>query len=254
MTEAVQSDFKPPYMAFQTFWRFVSDLSMNPLPPRIDRSLMDSKSGTDQANLINTLKAFGLIDEDQRVLPALIALTDTDEEGRKPLLGEIVKQRYAAALAVSDSNGTANQLDDCFRDNYAVTGADTLRKSITFFLHAARAAGLPLSPHFKQTRAGQGARGQPRKRPSQRKPKNTASAPGVYPSDGAKQSHAYQLNVRLRTGGTMTLTVNVNPISLRGDDRSFFYEIVDKMTDYRQEGTAGSNAQDDSLGAIVGHT
>jgi hypothetical protein len=32
----------------------------------------------------------------------------------------------------------------------------------------------------------------------------------------------------------MTLAVNVNPISLRGEDRAFFYDIVDKMADYDQ--------------------
>ncbi|MGB7964114.1 MAG: hypothetical protein WCF12_14320 [Propionicimonas sp.] len=241
MSENGQNAFKPPYMAFQTFWNFVGDLSAHPLPPQIDRSMMASKSGTDQANLINTLKALGLVDDEHRVLPGLTALTDADPEARSALLADIVRRDYAAALAVADNNGTASQLEQCFRDSYAVAGADTLRKSITFFLHAARAAGVPLSPHFKQTRAGSGAPGQPRKRPVRRKSKNGISDPEVTAAPQPAIPDAYRLDVRLRTGGTMTLTVNVNPISLRGEDRTFFYDIVDKMTDYEPTDVAGQH-------------
>lgn len=33
----------------------------------------------------------------------------------------------------------------------------------------------------------------------------------------------------------MRLTVDVNPLSLRGNDRKFFYDIVDKLTDSTDE-------------------
>ena len=234
------SGFKPPYMSFQTFWSFVEDLSTHPLPPLIDRSLMGTKSGTDQANLMSTLKAFDLVDQEQRVQPALVALTEADDEGRKPLLAEIIRRQYGAALTVSDSNGTASQLDQCFRESYGVTGADTVRKSVTFFLHAARMAGVPLSPHFKSTRSGQGAPGQPRKRATQRKSKNGSSRPGSVANQQSEPLDAYRLEVNLSTGGTMTLIVNVDPINLRGDDRIFFYDIVDRMTDYEQPETTAN--------------
>lgn len=244
MSENGQTTFKPPYMAFQTFWSFIAGLTAHPLPPQIDRSMMGSKSGTDQANLINTLKAFQLVDDEQRVLPGLTALTDGDAGDRAALLADILRRDYAAALAVADSNGTASQLEQCFRDSYAVTGADTLRKSITFFLHAARTAGLPLSPHFKQTRAGSGAPGQPRKRATNRKPKNGAADSEATGDRQLAVPDAFSLDVRLRTGGTMTLTVNVNPIGLRGEDRTFFYDIVDKMTDYEQPDVVRGGASD----------
>lgn len=30
----------------------------------------------------------------------------------------------------------------------------------------------------------------------------------------------------------MTLTVNVDPLTLKGTDREFFYEVVDKLDEY----------------------
>lgn len=237
MSEVREVGFKPPYMAFQTFWNFIDELSSHPLPPVIDRSLMGTRSGTDQANVISTLRTFGLIDDANYVLPPLVDLADAEMDDRKVLLGDIVRKYYAAALEVADQNGTASQLDACFRDSYAVVGTDTLRKSTSFFLHASRTAGIPLSPHFKQTRGGQGAPGQAKRRTSKRKASNGA-VEVVEPS--AQKIDGYRLDVTLRTGGTMTLTVDVNPISLRGADRTFFYDIVDKMTDYNEVGAAGS--------------
>lgn len=224
--------FKPPYMPFQTFWSFIDELSSNPLPPMIDRSLMVSRSGTDQAHLINTLKAFELIDGAHLVQPTLVELTAADAEGRKALLAGLLNRYYPKAIRVAEENGTASQLDQCFRDEYAISGADTLRKTVTFFLHAGRMSGLPMSPHFKPTRGRRVAPGKPRKRAARSSP--TEPRAEVQDHTAHHSEEQYRLDVRLRTGGTMTLAVNVNPLSLRGDDRVFFYDIVDKMADYRQ--------------------
>ena len=40
----------------------------------------------------------------------------------------------------------------------------------------------------------------------------------------------------------MSLMVDVNPLSLRGEDRKFFYEVVDMLADYVE--THQSNAMD----------
>lgn len=242
-------DFKPPYMAFQTFWAFIDELSSNPLPPRIDRSLMVSRSGTDQANLINTLKAFALIDAEHAVQPLLRELASADIEERRAMLASLLDEYYAKPMRIAVENGTANQLDQCFRDEYSINGADTLRKSVTFFLHAGRLAGVPMSPYFKATRSGQSARGKTRKRTTKRKPvPETEESQGPATREPEDQ---YRLDVRLRTGGLMSLTVNLNPLHLRGEDRTFFYDIVDKMADYEQPTGAQDREPDLEGGRIT---
>ena len=79
MEQPNTSEFKPPYLSFQTFWAFIQELASKPLPPQIDRSMMDTKSGTDQSNILSTMRAFGLIDESQAVMPFLQQLVRTDE-------------------------------------------------------------------------------------------------------------------------------------------------------------------------------
>ncbi|MDQ4112042.1 MAG: hypothetical protein M3306_13235 [Actinomycetota bacterium] len=242
--EQTQNDtagFKPPYMSFMTFWNFVGGLAAHPLPPQIDRSLMGSKSGTDQTHLVAALKAFGLIDEEHKVLPPLVRLTEASEDERKSVFAELVRRNYAGPLAVSKENGTASQLETSFRESFGLTGAETVRKSITFFLHAARMSDVQLSPHFKATRPGQGAPGQAKRRPARRK---TPAPPPPAPEHEAPKAEGYGLDVELRTGGTMSLSVNVNPLSLRGEDRAFFYDIVDKMTDYAESHPSVGQAAD----------
>ncbi|MBL7619875.1 MULTISPECIES: hypothetical protein [unclassified Frankia] len=188
MDEATTApEFLPPYMAFQTFWSFIGSLGAHPLPPKIDRSMMGSKSGTDQASLMGALRGFGLVGEGHEVQPALRELAEADEERRSELLAELIRRFYPAQVAVSESNGTKQQLDDSFRSSFDLSAAETRRKATTFFLHAARVAQLPLSPHFPPTRTGSGGPGTPRAKRPTAKRKPPATAP---PTDGTAQAAA----------------------------------------------------------------
>lgn len=152
----------PPWMSFQTFWNFLQDVASKPLPPKLDRSMMTSESGTDQTKLITTMQTFGLIDEAGRVQVVLESFQIADAAGRKAMLGNWVHAQYGPALRVSAQSGTSQDLTDVFREELGMTGAGTRRKAITFFQHAAQHAGITLSPHFPKTRTGSGAPDTPR--------------------------------------------------------------------------------------------
>lgn len=231
--DATEESFKPPYMSFQTFWNFVGELGTKPLPPRIDRSLMSSKSGTDQFNLMLALTSFGLVDEESRVLPLLQVLTAADDEERKSILAKMLAESYVEPMRVSGAHGTTKDLEDAFRDGYpSIASADTRRKAITFFLHAARMAGIELSANFPKTRSGSGAPGQskPRSKPKKRTPGNAGLGQQRETPDAAAGEP--DIVVDLRTGGTMRLSVDVKPITLRGFDREFFFKAVDLLDGY----------------------
>src|SRR6266700_3864540 len=67
MDEPKPGEFRPPYLSFATFWSFLDTMLAQPLPPKIDRSMMRSKSGSDQVSLTAAMKAFGLIGDNQEV-------------------------------------------------------------------------------------------------------------------------------------------------------------------------------------------
>lgn len=242
--------FRPPIMAFATLANFFDDLASRPLPPQIDRSMMSSKSGTDQKNLLMALSTFSLIGEQQRVMPALQALATTDAEQRKTELAKLVREYYPDAVTLSEAHGTQQQLDDVFKDKFGLdTSADTRRKAITFFLHAARAADLPISANFPNTRSGSGGPGTPHAKRSRNSRKQTPAGAGAAagissdsadppPSLGGSQ---FSTDVKIKAG-LVVLTVDVNPIELRGEDRKFFYSLIDMMEDYASAHPASPTA------------
>ena len=243
-----EGGFRPPYLPFKTFWTFVNDLLAAPLPPQIDRSLMTSKSGTDQVHLTAALKGFGLIDGSQTVT-GLRDLENIDDQARARWLAEQIRLHYPKQVELSEQNGTEHQLKESFRDVFVINSADTLRKSITFFLHAVQQAGIPLSPHFPSTRSGSGAPGtpKPRRPSSRRKPpadqaKNDAGTKRVHVEG---DTHTLELD----SGATAALTISMNVMTTSVADRKFLFELIDKLQSYgsRKKGSSGretSNHQD----------
>lgn len=246
-----QDIFKPPYMSFQTWWKFTGELASKPLPPRIDRSLMSSKSGTDQSNLVAAMLSFGMITATGETTPTLSALAEnTTEEERKLQLRQLLQHYYPRAVAVSEANDTVPALNRVFEDDFGLASPETRRKSVTFFLHALKTADMTYSAHFPKTRPGSGAPGTPKrtagKRAKREKPEPVGEANAVTESSADEPF----ITVRLETGGTMMLSVSVNPLSLRGSDRTFFYDVVDKLSDYADahQGADQDHPADDGTG------
>jgi hypothetical protein len=235
-TESSQT-FRPSHMAFATFWNFIGDLASRPLPPQIDRSMLRNKSGTDQSNLMSTLSSFGLIGPapEHRVQQALVDLATTDMDKRKAELAKLIRHHYSAAVTISDRHGTDQQLHDVFRDTYGMDSAATRRKAVTFFLHAARAAELPVSANFPATRSGSGLPGVPRaKRMGRRKPVNGTN--GDTPGSGiATEQHGPNgdtYTVTLASGGEVSVVVSVNLFELSTRDRDYVIGLVDTLKGY----------------------
>lgn len=236
MEDQKGTPFKPPYMSFQTFWKFIEDLSARPLPPRIDRSIMASKSGTDQANLMGALTAFRLIQPENMVVEnALRELTDSDEGKRLERLAALIREFYPEPMAVSEQNGTEGQLNEAFKGSYGLDAVETRRKAVTFFLHGARTAGLPLSPHFPATRSGSGSPGASRpKKATKRKvtppAEDTPAAGAAAPTPKTTQGSTY--TVSLASGGEVSVVVEVDLFGMTTEDRTFVIELVDKLKGY----------------------
>lgn len=237
MDDNKEAAFKPPYGSFRTFWSFVGSLANMPLPPQIDRSMLDSKSGTDQLAIFSALKAFNLVaGENQAVQPGLVSLVESTAEGRKTFLRDLLVRYYPGQLGVSAQQGTEKMLVESFEADFGLKG-DTRRKAATWFLHAALECGLPLSPHFPRLRPGQGTPAPRVRRPAKRKPpQNGANETANVQGRGGSTS-GDEVTVRLRAGGTVTLKVDVGHFALsrHKDDRDFVQKLMDALTDYEAE-------------------
>ncbi len=215
--------FKPPWLAFKTLLGFLEALGDKPLPPKIDRSMMGSKSGNDQAQLLAALKGFGFIRQDNGVEPLLMEFASGKEAERKAIVRHLVLDNYPKQVEVSEQNGTEALLFESFSDVFGVQG-DTRRKAVTFFLQAARWTGIPLSPHFPQTRMGSGRRASPgRKRVQKRSGAARRKKPPTATQSGGTEETK---TIELGDAGSVTLTVDVRWLELPDETFTALREAI----------------------------
>lgn len=148
--QTTTDEFVPPYISFAQLENVLERMRNEGVPARIDRSYLASWSGSAQAQFLKATQSLGLRDEHGRPTDTLKRLvTEVDE--RPAIIGDIVRAKYPGAVALGD-DATQSQLEEVFREYPGISGSTT-RKAITFYLHAAKFAGIPTSPFFKAARA-----------------------------------------------------------------------------------------------------
>lgn len=138
----------PPYVGYKTFSNFIDGFRQNGLPSRIDRSIMPNISGGYQKQLLNALEYLDFITEDGTVRPNFRDFISARGEMQVIKLQEVLRIGYPF-LFEGDflKTATTKQIQEKFSE-FEITG-DTLRKSVMFFMTAAKQAKIELSPYIK---------------------------------------------------------------------------------------------------------
>lgn len=208
--------FQPaaPYLPWKTFLHSVDVFSQG-IPPRIHRTIW-RQSGLVQGLLFGSYRFFGLIDEDDKPTAALSKFASATET-RPKIVADMLKASYPEIMSHDLTTMTLPILDELI-EKHNVSGG-TKKKAMTFFLQAAKYANLPMST-FIQTRSS----GPQRRRT--RNGEEPVDAPVTRTEEGEKKV------VELSSGGTVTLIVGVDFLSLSEADRKFVFELVDKLKSY----------------------
>ncbi|HXN53879.1 MAG TPA: DUF5343 domain-containing protein [Candidatus Acidoferrum sp.] len=134
----------PPYISYRTFVGFIERLRRG-MPSRIDRSVMSSLSGSNQSQLMATLRYLELISHNGLPTERLSKLVNSQDAQVQRGLREILLSSYPFLFKSFDlQKATFDEL----REQFVGAGAsgDTVRKCVAFFLGAAKHAGLQISP------------------------------------------------------------------------------------------------------------
>ena len=139
----------PAYAPYKSLMKFINGLKENNVPTQIDRSMMSGMSGSSQGALISSLEFLNLISDGGVPTKELHQLVDAEENKRGPLLASVLERSYQFLFsgAIDLKRATTKQVEDAFREQ-GVTGS-TIVKCMGFFLAAAKAAGIAISPHVK---------------------------------------------------------------------------------------------------------
>jgi len=123
-------------------------------PNRVDRSYLDSQSGTVQTYLIAAYKAFGFLSEDAK--PTDLVHRFVHAETRKELVGELFRICYPTICPLGETNSTTGELTEAFAQAFPALTGESRVKAIRFFLSGAGYADLKLSPLWKAPKAARG--------------------------------------------------------------------------------------------------
>lgn len=233
---AVADKPSPPYLSFSTFFSVIENLE-NGVPHRIDKSLFRSQSGTVQGQILASLRFLGLVDDNYIPTNYLNSMV-LERERRKEILSEVLRFSYQDIFRIGLERATSKQLEDEFKRLYSISG-DTLRKVIVFFLKAVEYAEIPISFHLK---AGRRKTGNGKRKTSSGVKKNAVvenenvseETPGPS-TEAVVKEIGVSRTIELKTGGSMTLMVSINPFEMDAEDRGFVYQIIDLMKDYEKK-------------------
>lgn len=223
------SVFVAPYVPFSTFETGLNKLAaLGGIPPKIDHTVFQQMGGVQKGQVISAFKFLGLIDSEGVPSPLLSDFA-LSKEKRSETLRTIIKERYPNITEKDLATMSPSQLDAKLADKkYNVTGA-TRQKARTFLLKAAELSGIPLSKLL----TAKGPRG-PRKggkRATGRLERIEQGKP-IYPEPKIPPASATEKTIQLQNGGSITLSLDVNILELKGEDRDFVFGLIDKLDAY----------------------
>lgn len=193
---------KAPYLSLTTLSNFLDRWGDGPIPPRIDKSALDTYSGGTQAVLMSTLRVMGFVDQEGRVLPALRQAIK-EPQYRKAHLEGWARHFYARQLDLAEQAATAQMLHESFAV-YGYSGS-TLRKAVVFYLSLVEELGLPNSPLFRPPK--QSATPPARRRPARVSPAPVEDRYQAPPPSPRAQGGEVTV-IRIDNLATITVTVD----------------------------------------------
>ncbi|NOT47029.1 MAG: DUF5343 domain-containing protein [Acidobacteria bacterium] len=199
---------------------FLDQFQDKSVPSHIDRSILPSSmSGGNQAYLQGALKYLGLISEHSVPSEYFVRLTSAPKEQKGPIWREILDHAYGFVLNDIDiERATTKIVADRFKEQ-GISG-DTVRKAITFFQHAAKEAGMQISPHLKPAAGPRNRSPRPIKSDSKTKP-NVLS--------NSSQSNAVQLPNTGNPSASYSpyqLLINILDVGMNDDEQAAVWTII----------------------------
>ena len=229
MADQERSVASPPYGVFATFKSSLQQLS-DGMPNQIDRTVFPGTAWTAQSQLLAGLRTLGLIDDEGRPTQRLHQVAVPDEATRKRELERLVREHYERIFELDLLKTTPAELDKRMTDVYEISG-DTRRKAVRFFLNALDYLGIEVSPLFAKPRTRKRANGNGTPRRRRTRSRQAGADPQEFePTKSAGTSRS----IPLSSGGTLTLSVELDLLRLSPSDRQFVFELIDKLDDYER--------------------
>jgi hypothetical protein len=241
-----------PYVAFKSFCSAIQSLRIHGLPPTLNRTAWENRSGAEQSQILGALTFLGLTNDKgatQESLKELVGLTENSDDERH-YYASLLRTSYESVFKLDLQNETPKQLEDAIGE-FGVSGK-VKDRAVRFFLKAALYARIPLSSRLtaRMREVPTGAPAPDGEAPAapkgngkiRRKRKSVAGVnPPLAASVGlTSQSNAMKTIDLPKVGGSLSVAGTFNAFQLMGEERELVYKIIDLMTAYEQK-AGGTN-------------
>lgn len=218
-----------PYIPYKTFIAVLDSL-VKFLPDSVDTSLWGSYSGGIKSQLISSLKFLGLITEAKVPTEDLKRMSE-NPDSRQAVMKEVLRRSYPALFALDLAKATPASFDKILRDEYKQDG-ETHRKAASFFLIAAKNAGIPLSPPL--TAKGRLSIIRKKSNNSQGRPKPNMQDDPVQDSTELEGQSGPWKTISLGEDLTLTLSASKDSFHMSKESREFVFKLLDLMEEFDQ--------------------
>jgi hypothetical protein len=205
-----------PYVPFSTFINSIESME-HTLPPRLDKSMWKNFSGAIQSQLWSAYKFFELVNGDGAPTESLVRLVK-DKANRKTHLSALLKSYYPTLTSLDLSTATLGHFNETMKA--FSLGPETQKKASSFFLQAAKAAGMPLSSYITSNTRTPGLKRT--KRNNAAKQKGVVTTPFVQTNVGTGPT----LTIQLDRDITLTLSASADTFKMAPEDRAFVNELL----------------------------
>lgn len=224
----------PPYVPYKTFNTFLSHLKAIGMPSHIDKAAMASMSGGMQSWLRSALRYMKLIDAEGRPTESMRTLVSTDANTpeRKVVIANLFRETYAFLDGKVDlANTTPGRLRAAFIEQGGSGSAETIDKAVAFLVAMAKDGDITLHKLLTTRMPGQR---RPKNRPSPSRPSTTGVDEEPEEEDELDQPGMAKTIGLPRSGGTLTLSGNLNLFELVGAERDLVFALIDSMRAFEE--------------------
>ncbi|MDX2275458.1 MAG: DUF5343 domain-containing protein [Hyphomonadaceae bacterium] len=156
---------EPPSVTYEAFTRALRLFKQGGLPARVDRSVLSPRFGPKAQHVIAAFQFLGLADEKGTTCDSTRNLVASLDEAHWPQsLASVLRNAYAPIFEIDLTIATLHQLNEQFATSYGVRG-EAARRTVFFFVSAARDAKMELSNYLFENSRIRGGRAEPSVKP-----------------------------------------------------------------------------------------
>lgn len=226
-----------PYLPFSTFLTALDRLKgIGGIPNKVTSDVFPSLNHQSKTQILSAFRFLDLIDENGVPQGDMLSELALKEDRRKDLVRILLETQYPDIVELDFAKITPSQLEEHLSGNRYNVSGDTKKKAKTFLLKAAQFAGFTVSPLLTKITRNRSSKGTNKRSVANNDNKGSTSAetPKALEQETQNQ-HGTEKTITLRVGGTLTLSLAVNILELKGKDRQFVFDLIDKLDEYESE-------------------